>query len=500
VNNNTKRIIIWSIAALVLIGAGAALFIHLRPAPPSVSYQQVKYRCPMHPTYVSDHPGDCPICGMRLVPFEAGAKYTCPMHPEVVSDKPGVCPICNMALVPQKTSGAAQPGQTAPAKSGPTSERRILYYRNPMNPEVTSPVPAKDDMGMDYLPVYSGEDVAPSNVKGLATVTVDEEGRRQAGIQTVAAKLGQLSRRVRTVGTVTPDETRIRHVHTKVGGWIEKLYVNFTGQAVRKGQPILALYSQELLASQQEYLQALEASRALKSGNTYLSASQMVRAARSRLELFDVPSSFISDLEKSGSPRRDVTLLSPVSGFVTAKSIYEGQQVEPGMELYTVSDLSRVWVQAALYENETPLVHVGQKAAFTLPYDPRSHLFAAVRYIDPSINAESRTLKVRFDFDNRDLSLKPGMFVDVAIDVEPQNGIVVPDSAVIDTGVRKVLYVDLGDGRFAPREVQVGLRTEGQAVILSGLAAGEKVAVKGNFLLDSESRIRGTAVAALEEK
>ncbi|MBI2571576.1 MAG: efflux RND transporter periplasmic adaptor subunit [Candidatus Schekmanbacteria bacterium] len=472
-----------------------------------------QYHCPMHPTYLSDHPGDCPICGMRLVPVEnkaapaAAARYTCPMHPNVTSDVPGRCPQCGMALVvrePQEAPAAPptpqpqspqQPGVASPASP---AERKILHYRNPMDPRVTSPVPAKDSMGMDYVPVYeeTGAAAPAAEIPGLAAVTASAEGLRQAGVRVAVAEHQRLARRVRTVGTVMADETRVRHVHTKISGWIDKLFVNFTGQTVKKGEPILALYSQELLAGQQEYLQALEISRNLAGSDVQWGSAQMVEAARRRLELFDVPASFLVELERTRTPQRTVTLLAPAGGFVTAKPIYEGEQVEPGTELFTVTDLSHVWVQAAIYENEAPFVRVGQTATLSIPYDPRVRLSAPIAFVDPSLSLETRTLRVRFEFENRELTLRPGMFLDVALDIEPQEGVVVPDAAILDTGVRKVVYVDNGAGTFTPREVQVGLRVDGRALVLSGLVAGEKVAAKGNFLLDSEARIRGAFAAA----
>jgi membrane fusion protein, copper/silver efflux system len=271
-----------------------------------------RYQCPMHPTYISDKPGDCPICGMRLVPIEAGKA------------KPAV------------------PGDTG-------GGRRILYYRSPMDPKVTSPIAAKDSMGMEFVPVYSDEVRAPgAGIPGLAPIDVDPEGLRLAGVRTAVAERGRIERTIRAVGVVRPEETRIRHVHTKTSGYIEKLFIDFTGQPVKKGRPILSMYSPELLASQQEYTRAREAAANLERSNDPTSrqaAEQMLSGARQRLELFDVPASSIAELERSGTARRTVTLLAPVSGIVTSKGVFEGMQVEPGTELFTVSDLSSVWIE-----------------------------------------------------------------------------------------------------------------------------------------------------------
>ncbi|MGE5232846.1 MAG: efflux RND transporter periplasmic adaptor subunit [Acidobacteriota bacterium] len=426
--------------------------------PPGVA---VKYQCPMHPSFVSDQPGDCTICGMRLVPVEVRTAPPTPAAP-------------------------------SPEASPSPSARRILFYRNPMNPSITSPVPAKDEMGMDYVPVYESE-AAPAPVEGFATVALGPQGLRLAGVQTATARRGVIRRTIRAVGLVVPDERRIRHVHTKIAGWIEKLYVNFTGQAVRAGEPILRIYSPELLASQEEYLRARQT--AAKFAGSALpevrqGGADLVAAARRRLELFDVPESLIARLDAIGKPERTVTLLAPVSGYVTTKDVFEGQQVEPGTELFTITDLQRVWVEGEFYEYEAKLMRVGQEARVLLPYDPRQKLAGRVTFIYPTVDPASRTLKLRLEFDNPDLALKPGMFADVEADVESRAGIVVPDSALVDTGLRQLVFVDLGAGRFEPRAVTVGVRTGGQVLILSGLAAGDDVAVRANFLLDSESRLR----------
>jgi RND family efflux transporter MFP subunit len=431
---------------------------------------------------------------------EAGeaAQYTCGMHPWVLSDKPGDCPICGMTL----TKIEPQPAASAPAEEddffadldGP-KERRVLFYRNPMDPMVTSPVPAKDSMGMDYVPVYADEVQATraASPAGLVTVRVGEEGIRVSGLQTAAAARERISRTVRTVGIVTPDETRIRHVHTKIAGWVERLHVSFTGQLVQKGEPILSLYSPELLASQEEFLRAREtADKFGTSGSQRVRrlGQELLTSARNRLELFDVPETFIAAIENTGEPRRAVTLNAPSGGFVTAKGIFEGQRVEPGTELFTVTDLSRVWIEADVYEYEAASVRLGQEAVLSLPYQSGVRLSGRVSYVYPYLSPESRTLKVRFEFPNPELVLKPAMYADVTLALESAEGVAIPDSAVMDTGVRRVVFVESAPGTFEPREVRLGVRGDGRAQVLAGVAEGEKVVVRANFLLDSESRLR----------
>ncbi len=429
------------------------------------------------------------VAACRTGQAAAVVQYHCPMRPDYVSDRPGDCPICGMRLVPMEKEAAAAPAATA--------DRKALFYRNPMDASVTSPVPAKDGMGMDYVPVYAEAAAEPAagGLPGMAAVQPAPAALRLAGVKTAVAERRTLSRSVRAVGLVTADETRVRHVHTKISGWIEHLHVNSTGQAVRAGQPLLALYSPQLLATQEEYLRAREAA-ARFAGSSLPEVRQggadILSAARRRLELFDVPRSLLAELDRTGKPQRTVTLLAPVSGYVTGKDIFEGMEVGPGMDLLTITDLSRVWVEADFYEFESRRLATGQKVTLYLPYDPHVHLAGRVSFIYPTLDAESRTLKARIEYANPSLQLKPGMYVDISPELEASEGVVIPDSAVIDSGLRKVVFVERG-GAFEPREVRVGSRSAGQALILEGVAAGERVAVRANFLLDSESRLRAIA-------
>jgi RND family efflux transporter MFP subunit len=398
---------------------------------------------------------------------------------------------------------AAACGQAADSK--PKQGRHILFYRHPMRPSVTSPVPAKDDMGMDFVPVYSDE-AGPSSgapassagsVAGMAPVQVGEQGRRLAGIETAVAVRETLSSTIRAVGVVAADETRIRQVQTKVSGWVEKLYVNATGQPVRAGQPLLSLYSPQLLATQEEFLRARQTAERFAASSlpeVRQGGADLLAASRRRLELFDVPRGTIARLERTGQAERTVTLTSPASGYVTAKAVFEGQEVQPGMTLFTVTDLSRIWVEADFYQMESAALTIGQKAGITLPNDPGVRLSGRVALVYPVLDPQSRTLKARIELANPGLVLKPGMYVDVTPELTVRTGVVVPDSAVLDTGVRQVVFVEK-NGAFEPREVRVGSRGGGKALILQGIAAGERVAVRANFLLDSESRLRATAGA-----
>jgi multidrug efflux pump subunit AcrA (membrane-fusion protein) len=392
---------------------------------------------------------------------DRGGQYYCPMHPEYHSDRPGDCPICGMRLVKAETKdvkdGDAQAARNTPARVG------------------------------------EGDGVA-----GLAPVEADESALRLAGVQTAAAERRTLSRSTRTVGLVTADESRVRHVHTKVSGWVEELHVNTTGQAVRAGQPLLAIYSPELLASQEEYLQAREAAARFATSSlpeVRRGGADLVAASRRRLELFGVPPSLVSRLDETGRPQRTVTLLSPASGYVTAKEVVAGMEVGPGQQLMTVTDLSRIWIEADFYEYESRSLAVGQPVSIQLPYQPGTFRTGRISFVYPFLQPESRTVKVRIELANPGLQLKPGMYVDVVPELPAPEGVVVPDSAVIDSGVRQVVFVRTAAG-FAPRQVKIGGRGNGEALILEGLRAGERVAVRANFLLDSESRLRA-AVAGM---
>ena len=364
--------------------------------------------------------------------------FTCGMHPWVILPHPGDCPICHMKLVPLD-----------PAKF--TTEIVI-------NPVMTQ------NIGVRITPVTTGP----------------------------------VTRVIRTVGAVDYNETMVRDVNLKVAGWVEKLYVNYVGQPVKQAQPLLEIYSPELYAAQEEYLLAIKRAKSAKGGpvpdmpDLARMDAELLESSRKRLENFDVPADEIAALEKSGKAAKTMTLRSPFEGLVVAKTVFEGNRVEAGTQLLRIADLSKVWIMVTIYEYQIPYVEVGQKAVMSLPYIPGMTFEGKVTYVYPYLNPELRQVKVRLEFDNPNLLLKPGMFANVELKrTLATDRTLIPREALIDTGARQVAFVSMGGGRYEPRTVKVGVEADGGMVeVLDGLAPGEMVVTSGEFLLDSESRLR----------
>lgn len=418
------------------------------------------------------------------------AEYFCPMHPQIVRDRPGECPICGMKLEKQaKGAPAAAPSPAAP--------RPILYYRHPMDPSVHSQTPAKDEMGMNYVPVY--EDTAEQSVPGRATIVVPMDRVALLGIRSELVGSAASGGRLRTVGRVAVDETRREVVHAKYDGYVEKLFVDFTGKPVRKGQPLAAIYSPELVAAQQEYLLARRAEGRLAGSavpGVAAGGNELAEAARQRLQYWDVSPGEIATLERTGEPQRTVTLHSPVSGVVVDKPAVEGMRVGPSDRLFEITDLSRVWVLAELYEKDLGSARLGAPAEITLQSAPGTPLQGRLSFVSPVMKPETRTLEVRIEVDNAAGALKPDMLADVYLEGPGSTTLTVPESALIFTGERTLVFLDRGQGRFEPREVTLGTRVPGGYQALQGLAPGDRVVMGANFLLDSESSLRAAISSA----
>lgn len=401
------------VVTILTLGVGIALGIWLggeegpahRETSPSV------YRCPMHPTVVSDRQASCPICGMDLVMDQAGA---------------------------------------------------------------------------------SGHDGGHGEEAG--EVRIDPSTVQNMGVRTGVVKRMPVSRTVRTMGRVDYDETRMTDVNTKVTGWVEGLFVDFTGQEVKKGQPLLEIYSPELVAAQEEYLTALDYVRRLEDGassEALEGAKALLGAARQRLMYWDIAEAQIDNLEQTRKAKRTMTIHSPQEGVVVHRAVYDGAHIKAGEHLYRIADLSRVWVYADIYEYELPWIRKGQSAEVVLSYAPGRVFEGVVSYVYPFLESKTRTAKVRMIFDNPELELKPEMFATVKVKSEmAKEAAVVPVQAVIRSGERNVVILDLGEGRFAPREVKLGLESDDVYEVTHGLSGGERIVLSAQFLIDSESNLK----------
>jgi membrane fusion protein, copper/silver efflux system len=394
-------------------------------------------------------------------------KYRCPMHPDVVRDQPGECPICGMTLVkfePGPDTGRGGPVDAQAAKP--------LYYRNPMDPNRTSPVPMKDEMGMDYVPVFP--DAAGPGVR------ISPEVVQNLGVRTEPAVMGSLPRRADTVGYVGFDERRVRQVRPRAEGWVESLAVRTIGETVRAGQVLFTLYSPALESAQQEYVDALEIGNA-----------DLIDASKDRLGALGLDPGTAGRLKKAGKASGRVAYTAPVSGVVTEISLEQGSMVTPEMVAMTITELGSLWVIAEVPEAQSAWVTVGTAAEMSFPSIPGQRVAGRVEYVYPELNMETRTVKARITLDTPPAAVRPNMLASVslvgAVGTETVN---IPRSALIRTGTEDRVVIALGDGRFAPRRVVAGAESGERIAITEGLAAGENVVVAGQFLLDSEANLR----------
>ncbi|HXF05659.1 MAG TPA: efflux RND transporter periplasmic adaptor subunit, partial [Blastocatellia bacterium] len=393
--------------------------------------------------------------------------YYCPMHPQYRSDRPGECPVCNMALV------KLDPAQ--PASEAAPSERRILYWQDPMHPDYKSDKPGKaPDCGMDLVPVYADEATSAGSFPP-GTVRISPQKQQLIGITTGEVATVPLAQTIRTVGKVTYDETRITRIHPKIEGWIEKVFVDYTGKFVRKGEPLVSLYSPELVATQQEYLLALRARAYLGRSSVreiVENSLSLHEASKKRLLLWDISEEEIREIERRGEPLKALTIYAPSEGYVLSRNAYERQRVTPETELYTIADLSTVWVLADIYEYEAPMVKIGQTGVLTLPYYPGKTFRGTVTYIYPQVDNVTRTVKIRLEFPNPGLLLKPDMYVNVELRVDYGRRVAVPEEAVLDSGEKQIVFVAHEGGYFEPRRVTLGQKVGNFFIVLDGLKPG----------------------------
>jgi Cu(I)/Ag(I) efflux system membrane fusion protein len=387
--------------------------------------------------------------------------------------------------------GEDEAAQPAPAATVParTGRGKVLYYRNPMGLPDTSPVPKKDSMGMDYIPVYAGDE---PEVAGA--VKINPAKVQQLGVQIVPAEERRLSRTIRAVGTVQADERRLFLVNSKFEGWIEKLYVNATGQTVRRGEPLMEVYAPELVVAEREYRLALQSYGGLAAaeGERRGAAGQLAEASLQRLRNWDIPDDQLKRLQRSGTIARTLTLRAPANGIVLEKMAVEGMRFMPGEPLYRIADLSSVWLIADVFEQDLGVIREHQDAKITVNAYPGTTFSGKVAFIYPTVTQETRTGKVRIVVPNPDLRLKTGMYANVAFDITAGDNpvVAVPDSAVMDSGTKQAVLVERGEGMFEPREVKLGAHADGYYEIREGLGAGERVVVSANFLIDAESNLK----------
>lgn len=377
--------------------------------------------------------------------------------------------------------------RTAPTAGASQPERKVLYYRNPMGLPDTSPVPKKDSMGMDYTPVYEGDEVQAGQIK----ISLDKV--QKLGVRTEPAAMRELDKTVRAMGQFQVNERRLYTVTTKFEGYIENLYVNATEQPVNRGQPLMQVYSPELVSAQEEYLIAWNGRKTLKNGTeeSQSGIGYLAEGALKRLRNWDISDAQLQRLQQEGKATRTLTLYSPANGVVLEKTAVQGMRFMPGEPLYKIADLSSIWLVADVYEQDIGLVKMGAKARLKISAYPDKVFDGTITYVYPTLNAATRTVPVRIELANPGMLLKPAMFAEVELSVGGKGQVLtVPDSAVIDSGTRRIVLVQAQEGLFEPREVKLGARSDNYIEILEGVRNGEQVVVAANFLIDAESNLK----------
>lgn len=422
-----------------------------------------------------------------------------------------------------------QPAPSSPAK---VIERKPLFYRHPMNPQVTSPTPAKDEMGMDYQPVYvedstastagdkgrilyyrhpmgaadtsavakkdeMGMDYLPVYEGELSTagkVSLSPEKIQKLGVKSETVQYRQLTRSIRALGSIHIDERRQQVVTAKFAGWAQQLLVNATGQDVKRGQPLLHIYSPDLLTAQQEYLIAKQGEQALQQASPQAldTARQLTRNALQRLRYWDIDQAQLNRLEQQDSMIDTLPLLSPISGVVLEKPLVQGMRFMPGEVLFKIADLGKLWLLVDVFEQDLDWVKLGQAVVVNIKAYPNNSFAGKVDFIYPTLNSDTRSVKVRVELDNAQQLLKPGLYgsVDLSASSQQHPLLTVAESAILDSGTRQITLVQLSEGLFEPRKVRLGHRAGGYVEVLDGLADGERVVIRANFLIDAESNLK----------
>ncbi|MBI1354662.1 MAG: efflux RND transporter periplasmic adaptor subunit [Acidobacteria bacterium] len=455
----SAKAMLWAALGLA-VGVGAT-FWAMRPAPQGAATAEPAaskrlYTCAMHPHIVRDHPGDCPVCGMRLTPVE---------HPDAAA-------------------------QEEPA----AGERKVLYWRAPMDPNYVSDKPGKSPMGMDLVPVYEDE---AGGAQGANIVRVDPSFLQNFAVRTAVAERGSIPIEIRTVGVLAHDEESVHAVTTRYEGWIEQSYHNTIGEHIHEGTPLFEVYSPALLTTEQEFLAARDYVARLEKSGAYPEAVERAKSlfasAQERLHYWDLTEEQIEKIAREGAPERTVTIFAPASGHLMWKSApaLDGMRVTPGMTILTIANHTKLWTEVAVYERDMQYVRQGMPVQVSVEAFPGRTWRGRVNLFGPALDPKSRTLTAFVEIPNQDLKLRPGMYADVLLRPPAAGGAVkVPEEAVIHSGERSLVIVQAGRGAFEPREVEIGPSGGGFQEIRSGVEAGETVVTSSQFLIDSESNLK----------
>jgi membrane fusion protein, copper/silver efflux system len=516
----TMSIVRWIILGSICLFALVMVLGYFGLSPlASAETKSIQYHCPMHPTYISSQPGECPICGMNLVPIATDTlatsksaaqaqpaadttphtkahkgQYFCPMDPEVVSDTAGRCPVCGMKL--RIYEGEPEQPSMATNETAPHTKAHKGQYYCPMDPDVVSDTAGRCPTCGMKLEIYQGDgeptgmESGKSSVPGLVEVTIEQNRLQLIGLKTARVIRRPLSSTISAVGYIAADEGKISAIQLRTSGYVKKLYIDQTGQSVRAGQPVLTIYSQDLYQAEQDYLSALESAghAAVDPGLTQM-RSQVVAAARERLRLLSVGDNEIKALETSGKGSAEVTLNSPFNGVVIEKNVAQGQTVSADQSLLTLADLRTVWFLADLNEQDLATIKVGQSVDLNFTSAGLTRT-GKVAFIYPLISSETRTARIRVELTNQDLSLRPGMYGTLAMASSGPEKLVVPADAVLDGGKTKYAFVVHNKNQFEPRLITVGTTSDDWMEVTSGLVDGDEVVTSANFLIDSESRLK----------
>ncbi len=489
----TMAVLRWVLVAVMAVIAALSIAYATGHVHADMGGETEQYYCPMHPQVVQDQPGECPICSMSLVPkpksteaspteqadtavdhaghrHEPTDAYYCPMHPEETgTDANARCPLCKMKLELKPTAA----------------------------PEVkpkASPAPKPKATHADASPVPSDLEELPKGVPGLVPVQLALDRVQLIGMRTANVTREALTPELQAVGYVAPDESKFARVHARFSGWVEKLAVATAGARVRRGQVLANIYNLELLPAQQEFLATRKWSAEAAPGGTSSGAmtASLAADARKRLELLGMSPAEVDRIAATGAPSRTVAVVAPIGGTVMRKDVVEGSYIQPGTQLFEIADLSKVWVIAEIYEHEMSRVAQGQVARFETQAYPGQPFAGKVAFLYPTVDATTRTLRIRIELDNKESELRPGMYGNVSMQLGHAEAVVMPVEALVDTGEHQYVFLAKDKGRFEPRRIQTGARVGDKVQVLRGLSEGDVVVTTANFLLDSESRLRAT--------